>query len=282
MSTNPDQARRNHEAEIAAALLLLGRRYDLPALIRRAKVRPRPFRQIQPTEALRGGLANPYLQVVRAWAAEQSASIAAYELAIATGDASHITRQMARSARVVEAAREVQERRLGEVIERFERWHRGQWVGRIKAATTLDVSVLTGPGEVRTEAANTAAWNNQLIADVDRQTGAGITAALLAGLAIRAPAATARADARKVIAKARKRSLRIGVDQIDRTSRAFDRARREAAGLSRFRWKHSPHVRVPRPEHLARDGKIYSHSNAPNDRAGTLYGCQCTEEPLWD
>jgi uncharacterized protein with gpF-like domain len=282
MATDPERAPRNHEAEIAAALLLLGRRYDLPALIRAAKVRPRPFRPIQPTEALRGALARPYLQMLRAWAGEQDAIIAAYRLALTTGDASMVTRQMANSVFAVDAARMAQERQLGLVLEQLERWHRLQWVARIKASTELDVSLFTSPGEVRAEASSAAAWNQQLLGDVHRQVGAGISAALLASLAVHAPAETARADARKAIARARRRSLAIGVDQIDRTSRAFDRARRAAAGLGRFVWRHSKHVKVPRPEHLARDGKIYSHSNAPNDRAGALYGCQCTEEPLWD
>jgi uncharacterized protein with gpF-like domain len=84
-----------------------------------------------------------------------------------------------------------------------------------------------------------------------------------------------------VTKKSRKRALRIGVDQVDRTVPAFDRARREAAGLGRFVWHHSPHVVHPRPEHVARDGRIYTQRNAPNDRAGVLFGCQCWEEPLF-
>jgi uncharacterized protein with gpF-like domain len=103
---------------------------------------------------------------------------------------------------------------------------------------------------------------------------------LQAGLAADAPVGDAVSGISAAVAKARKRAANIGVDQTDRTSAQLDRDRRDALGLDSFIWRHSPHVRHPRPEHVARDGRVYTEANAPNDRAGMLYACQCFEEPI--
>jgi len=281
MAANPDESRRNHEAEIAAAALLLGQRYSLPNLIRTAGVRPRRFRQIAPTEALRSSLASPYLTLSRAWQAQLPAIAQAYELARITGDTTAITRAVESIARQLDPLAEAQARRFSTILAQFERWHRTQWIGRVRSATGLDVSLLTTPEEVRPETETAVSWNSQLIADVHHQASHGIVTALLAAAAVSASAETARRDAREVVMRARKRGLRIGVDQTDKTSRALDRARRRAAGLGRFRWHHTPQPH-PRHNHLARDGKTYTEGNAPNDRAGALPFCKCWEEPIWD
>lgn len=282
MAASPDNARQRHEEALAAAALLLGKRYDLPALIRAARVKPRPFRRIEPTSALRYGMARPYLTIVRAWEAQRPALLAAYAEALRTGETAIITRAVAAAERAVGQAVTAQAREVRTAIAQLERWHRAQWISRVKSATQLDVTALTLPGDVGQPAGAAVAWNEQLLSDVHREMSAGVAAALLAAAAIRAPAATARARVGAVTKKSRKRALRIGVDQVDRTVPDFDRSRREAAGLTAFIWHHSPHVAHPRPEHVARDGRIYTQRNAPNDRAGVLFGCQCWEEPLFD
>lgn len=279
MASQPDKS-REHQAELAAALLLLGRRYDLPALIRANGIRPRRFRQISPTEALRSDMAAPYMDLVRAWAAQQPALLAAYDRALARGDLAIIRRQVDVSAADVERQLAVIERRFPKILADLERWHRGQWLQRVNSSTGLDVSLFTASTDVATDAQNAVTWNQQLLGDVHAQAKGGISAALLAGIAVSTPPSTVRASLNAVLGKAKKRGLRIGVDQVDRTVRAMERSRRSAAGLSQFNWHHTPQ-RHPRDEHLARDGRTFDQSNAPNDRAGVLPFCKCWEEPLW-
>lgn len=286
MASAPDDARQQHEAEaVALALLLasrrLGQRYSLPALIRATQSRTRAFRQIEPTNALAADIAAPYYAIVRAWQDQRPALLEAYERAAAASDASIITAQVERSAAAIARTVGVVDQRFGAILARIEQWHRAQWLQRVKAATGLDVTALTLPGDVAPEASNAAIWNQQLAGDVHRQIGAGVTAAFLGALAIKAKSSDVSGQLNEVIAKAKKRSAGIGVDQLDKINAAMSRARRNAAGLDSFIWHHrdQPH---PRRDHKARDNRRYTEATAPNDRAGTLPFCKCWEEPTFD
>jgi hypothetical protein len=280
MATKPDDDRTAEK--IIAAALLVGALYSLPAMIARARVRPRPFRQIKPTEGLRSSMAAPFVLIVRAWQAERAAIMGAYETARATGDASTLLRAIDAAGERIAVAVTTAQARLPDAAAHVEQWHRGQWIQRIKAATGLDVSHLTGAREVRNDIEDTVAWARRLADDVSRKVKNDLTSGLLGDLAARKPATSASSTATDVLAKAKRRSLGIGVDQTDKLVTAMGRSRRRAAGIDRFRWHHTPHLRFPRPDHVARDNRVYSERNAPNDRAGTLWGCQCWEEPLFD
>jgi uncharacterized protein with gpF-like domain len=276
----PDRQKQAAEAT-ALALLLSGRRYSLPALIRQQKVNPRPFRQIAPTEALRSTMAAPYFDIAKAWEAQRGALIEIYTRARISGSAAQLKAEIDRVAAHVLGQQPAAIRRLNAALADLEQWHRVQWVSRVKSSTGLDVSLLTAPDDVRAETANAATWGKQLIESVHGDTSTKVTAAFLAALAAVKPASEAQADLGVVITATRKRAARIGVDQTDRTSAAFDRARRSAAGLARFKWHHTPQ-KHPRDDHRARDNRVYREDRAPNDRAGTLPFCKCWEEPLFD
>lgn len=280
MATNPDE-HRTAETIIAAALLA-GALYSLPAMIARARIKPRAFRQIKPTEGLRSTMAAPFVMIVHAWQAERAAIMAAYDSARATGETGALLRAIDAASERVAVAVKSAEARLPDAAARVEQWHRGQWVQRIRTATGLDVSHLTGAREVRNDVEDAIAWMRRLADDVSRKVKNDLTSGLLGDLAARKPAASASATATDVMAKAKRRSLGIGVDQANKLVTAMGRSRRKAAGIDRFRWHHTPHLRFPRPEHVARDNRVYSERNAPNDRAGVLFGCACYEEPLWN
>lgn len=196
MATNPDQLqqeaeqRHQREAEATAlALLLLRRkRYDLPALIASRGIKARPFRRISPSGVMALDFAQPYLRVVRAWSAEQAGLIAAYEQARATGDRSGLVRALEAAGAAVAVQSGIARREVPSQVDRIERWHRIQWLSRVKASTKLDVSVFTAGQDVAPEIDSAVAWNEQLIDDVDAQTKARIAAALLGGIAVAAPA----------------------------------------------------------------------------------------------
>jgi uncharacterized protein with gpF-like domain len=281
MASQPDNTSRNAALATGLALYLTGQRYDLPGMIRMAKARPRAFRRIDPTEAMRSGIAAPYFTLTRQWAAERDLIMRAYAIARDTGNSAILQRQIDQSAARLGQSLPGIQNQLAAALDRLEVWHRAQWNARIKTATGIDVSLLNSPAAAKPELANALTWNQQLATSLHQETGHKIAAALLGGLAAIKPASQAEADFNTVITKARKRAANIGVDQTDKTSAALDRARRAAAGLARFRWHHTPQQH-PRDDHLARDGKVYREDRAPNDRAGVLPFCKCWEEPLFD
>jgi hypothetical protein len=270
-----DQRRR--EAESAALLAMLRtRRYDLPAMVRQAKTRTRPFRQIRPTNALKANLAAPHFAIVRAWAAQVPILQAAYGQA---GDALQF--QAATNTVAVSPTLTAARSAFAPVIASVERWHRGQWISRVRASTGLDVSLLTQPADVAMASAASVAWNQALADDLHQQIGHELRTAALVGLSSAQPVSVVAPAMGAVIIKARHRAARIADDQVEKFSRAMDRGRRDAAGLTRYVWHHTqqPH---PRHWHRARDGQTFGPDDIETgDRAGQPPFCKCWEEPLF-
>lgn len=288
MATHPDEARRQQEEAAVAALLLLGASYSLPQIIRTAQVTSRPFRRIEPTEALRASIARPYFDLVRAWRDEREAILNAYSLAlpvrggpVSPEAAAQLRSEIDAAAARVERKMAVLERQFPGQFRRLAEWHRLQWIQRIKGAAGVDVVHLSQPNATTGEVESATARTQQLLSAVHDETKGKIGIALLAALAATTPRAAVSSLLSSTLDKAKARGARIAVDQTDMAGEAFSRVRRREAGLARFRWHHTRQEH-PRPEHKARDNRVYSHSNAPNDRAGTLPFCKCWEEPLFD
>jgi SPP1 gp7 family putative phage head morphogenesis protein len=279
MATQPDNNRTEEAA--ALALLLAGRRYNLPALIRQQKIRARPFRRIKPTEALRANMAAPFFAIVRAWLEQKPALLAAYASARATGDAAAMQRAVDQAEQAARQALIAAPSRIQSALGTLERWHRGQWTQRIKASTGLDVGMLTSPQDVQPEVSNTTTWSAQLAQSVHQDTHAKVGAAFLAALVALKPPADVNSAVVDVLAKAKRRAAGIGVDQTDKASAGMTRARSKAAGLSNWMWQHNTEIHY-RPEHKARNGKIFNDSNAPNDMPSVLPFCRCAQIPLWE
>lgn len=285
MATQPDNTRQ-HQAEAAA--LLLGIRYNLPALIRQQGIKPRPFRRIEPTEALRSGVAAPYFDIVRAWRAERDPLLTTYTAALPargrtpSADASqsvqrHVDMSAAKIAATVMVAG-----RLTAAMGHVDRWHRLQWIARVKAATGLDVAMFTGAHDGAATVRNAVVRAEQLAGAIHTEIQGKVGTTLINSLSARVPASALAGGLNGTLDGARARAARIGVDQANKLSAELDRVRRHAAGLGRFTWRHSNAQKHPRPAHVTRDGRTYTEATAPNDRAGMLPFCACWEEPEWD
>lgn len=80
---------------------------------------------------------------------------------------------------------------------------------------------------------------------------------------------------------ARTRARLIARDQIQKYQSQVNEAQQRRAGIDRYVWRHSGSGRNPRPEHLARDGKIFTWSDPPADgHPGAAIQCRCTAEPV--
>lgn len=300
-SRAPDPANtetdRQRQAEAAAlALLLLGgtKRYDLPALVKANRIRPRRFGRIQPTNALKADLGAPFFDIVRAFEAQIPGLMRAYaggnggaDLAgsglvypESSGSAELIGRGLVYAEQSVAPTVANASVRFPRIADTIERWHRATWIQRVKAATGLDVSMFTAAQDVTSAIDSTVAWSRQLAADVAQQMKHRAATDLLAGAAGGSPEREIEAKLAETVAKAKKRGAGIADDQVDKLSRAMDRQRREAAGVTSFLWLHTPQ-KHPRDWHLARNGKVFTAGDVPaDDRAGVPPFCKCYELPL--
>lgn len=273
----PQPNTANSETDRNAALVLLlastKRRYDLPSLIRQAKVRPRRFRMIRTTNALASNMAAPHFAIVGAWEAALPDILAAVPFG-----------QLAVAAAIERAASGIPvyhaKAMVPRAVDTVERFHRAAWVSRVKVSTGLDVSALTQPSDVADPVDATTTWSQALADDVHGQIKNRLIASLLVSGLLQPDA---KSKAAEVIAKARTRAAGIGVDQTVKLSRGMDRARADAAGLAKFMWLHSNNVKHPRPAHVARNGRVFSEDEIPeDDRAGMPYGCECYEIPVFE
>lgn len=269
---NPETDRNAEKAALALLLLGARRRYDLPSLIRSQRIKPRRFAQIRPTQALASNIAAPHFAIVRAWAEALPDILAAVPFG-RSAVAAAIEQAAARIGSTVAQAKALFPR----IVDQFERWHAAQWTSRVRASTGIDVSMFTSSQDVADPIAATVQWNRALADDIHSQVKTKLAAALLVG---GVAAADAKAKAADVIAKARKRAAGIGSDQSVKASAGMTHARMAAAGLTQWMWQHKTEVHY-RPEHKARNGKVYTDDTAPDDLPGTLPFCRCAAIPLF-
>lgn len=268
----PANAENDRNAALTALALLLAntkQRYSLPAMIAAQKIRPGRMRMIRTTNALASNMAAPHFMIVNAWAAALPEILAAVPL----GRAAVAAAIDHAAARIPTSHAKAM---VPHAVDTVERYHRAQWVSRVKAATGLDVSMLTQPGDVADPVQATTVWSQALTEDVHSQVKGKLMAALMVAGFLQADA---KAKADDVIAKARARAAGIGADQTVKLSRSMDRDRAAAAGLDEWIWRHLDPQPHPRVEHQRRDGRVYSKDNPPDTMPGEEPFCHCWGEP---
>lgn len=164
---------------------------------------------------------------------------------------------------------------------RVEAWHRGKWRGAVLAATGVDLQTMIGPSDVAETLETVIARNVALVKDVGRQAQARISDAVFRGLTERRPARDVAKDIREAVAMGRRRSIGIASDQLSKVSSSLASERRREAGIDKWKWR-SSHKLHFRPEHAARDGKVYTDKTAPADLPGRLPYCGCREQAVVD
>jgi len=160
---------------------------------------------------------------------------------------------------------------------RVEEWHRGKWVRAVLAGVEIDLDTIIGAFDVRETIDAFLARNTSLIRDINEQARGRIADAVLRGYQQRSPISEVSKEIREAAGMARKRARRVAADQTVKLASALDRERQRQAGLYHWKWRHS-HKLHPRPEHVARDGKIYTDKTAPEDEPGELPFCGCVRQ----
>ena len=275
-------------------------RFDLVTLTRRAK-NPRrsviTLRPISPPATLATNLFQAcYRPVVQAWEAALPNIVTEYERTLAemTTDSPADV-----EARIGQAEAEAQSvmLRVSIALERWaatvERWHRRRWIANVLTATSVDLSTMIGAPDMRMTLEAAIARNTGLIRSVSDETRRRVGDAVFRGLQNRAPARAVAREIREAAGIERRRALRIAADQNVKLASALNEERRRQAGVMAWAWVHSD-KRNPRPDHEARDGKLYSDDptdagreyqgrtvrKAPEDKPGELPYCGCTSRAV--
>lgn len=248
-------------------------------MARRAGIRRKAvtLRAIGPTRARQQDLARIYLKVPAAWLEALGPILDEYArtlAAVTTDSAADIEREIG----LAELALQRLVLRLSADLRRWvldmEEWHRGQWVGAVLSATGIDLSTILSPSDMRETVEAVLARNVALVKDLSAEAQGRIADAVFRGVNQRTPVREVAKELREAVGLSRKRAVRIAAHQSSNLTAELDTARMMESGVQEWIWRSSGKINY-RPEHRARDGKIYTWENSPKDMPGVLWNCGC-------
>lgn len=244
----------------------------------------RTFRPITPTQSQASALAAIYLAFVREWQAALPALLAEYERtlsALTTDSASDMQRVIDQTENSLLRLFLTLTPRLREWVLMVERWHRGKWIGAALTASGVDLSTMLTAGDVQETVGTVVARNVALVRNVADQARSRIADIVFRGVQQRSAARDVAKELSEAVGMSRRRALNIASDQASKLTSELDTERMKQAGIEKWEWKHSGKLH-PRAEHKARDGKVYTWANAPNDLPGQLPYCGCRKLSVID
>lgn len=169
-------------------------------------------------------------------------------------------------------------------LDRLVTWHTKKLISNLLYATNIDLTSIIGPAPQDTVQA-TIARNVALVTNISDQARQRISDAIYRGLTQRLPAREVAKEINAALALGRARSIRIAGDQLTKASAALDTSRANDLDLFKWKWDHSGKVHF-RPEHKARDGKMYDDRKLPpeirSDQPGFAPFCGCRKRYVID
>lgn len=257
--------------------------YDITAMARAKGIRRNlTIRPIEPARSLEQDLARLYLNVVKAWNADEI--LRGYTGGLTTDAPSDQTNTIAQAEDTVTRLIAEFTRGLRAWVVRAEAVHRSRFVASIKAGTGIDLSFMLMGGEVAETLHLFIDRNTALVRDISSQAQGKISDAVWRGYQQRLPARDVAKEIRDATGFARARSIRVASDQNSKLSAALDNERQAEAGIDWIRWR-SSHKKHFRPHHAARDGKVYDRRTGKardsdevvpaDDRCGMQPFCGC-------
>jgi SPP1 gp7 family putative phage head morphogenesis protein len=263
---------------------------DLPRLARQqGRRRNVTLRPIAPTQAMATELAAILAPAWRIWAGSVERILAGYDPApLPTGDTLTVDSPDVIQSILNAIGADFMTRLVTEITPglrqwtvRAERWHREKWIAAVKAGAGVDLAtVLTAQPVVETLQAFLNR-NVELVTNVSDQARQRIADAVYRGYQARTPAREVAKEIREAVGLARARATRIAADQNSKLSAALDMERQAEAGIAKYKWRHSGKLH-PRPEHQARDGKIFALGEPASDTPGQAPFCGCRAQAYLD
>lgn len=255
---------------------------DLAELVRRTGTfRRKTFTAgaIEPTRAQGADLLRIYMRVVRGWQERfRDTILPEYARSLSeliTDDAGTLNTTIGISERQMAQLAAAAGQSVDEWISTTEAWHRKRFAQAFNP-TGVKIGTLLDRNDVANTLQSVLGENVALIRSLDDQVRSGISGAVFRGLQARTPARDVAREVRRIAGVGQSRAELIAADQLQKLTGALDEQRQRQAGIGKFEWMHS-HKKTPRPEHVARDGKVYAWTDpvAKTDPPGRAIRCGC-------
>ena len=250
---------------------------NLPAIY---KGRTRTLPTISPTLAQKADLAKINRIVVDYWAAQIPALMAAYNpTPLQIDNAQEAGQVLDEAERVSQILVLGINPRLRNYAVRIVEWHKAKFAQFALTATDVAIDT-TLAGALSGDTVETfLARNLALIKDISATTQGKMSDVIFRGLQGRTPARKVAKELQSVVEISKKRAVRIASDQLQKLTSQLDTERMLDVGIKKWKWRHSGKLH-PRPEHVARDNKIYLFSKPPDDMPGELPYCGCAKSAV--
>lgn len=253
---------------------------DLAAVVKaRGRIRRKQItlRPIKPTNAQAQSLAMILLRAATFWSEAKAQILAQYDPPPVAARQDSVSGL----GDVLERMREDAERliltlspAMRDFALRLERWHRDRWTGNVMTATGVQLDTILGAGDVNEEVEAFVQRNVALVRDISDEARGRISDIVFRNYQQRAPIADVARELTDAVDMSRRRAIRVAADQTQKLSAALDTERMQQAGLNSWEWLHSGKLHY-RPQHLARNGHIYTFDDPPADMPGQLPFCGC-------
>jgi SPP1 gp7 family putative phage head morphogenesis protein len=261
-------------------------RIDLAQMAReRGRKRDLTLRPIEPTGVLENELARIYLRVVREWRRIIAELVLPAFVVTAERMTQDDTTGATRHAGQVaegEALRIVAEARTaarGWAV-RVEKWHTGKWVSTVESGTGVKVAGVVLSEDAADQVAIALERNAALIKGISDDLQKQVETKTWQAVANQTPRLQLAKDLQETLDIGRRRAINIARDQTNKLAGDLDRMRQQQAGITQYEWRHSGKLHF-RPEHKARDGKIFDWDDPPDDgHPRTQPNCGCTAKAM--
>ena len=239
-------------------------RFDLRAMAMRANpgrrkravtIRDTPPPAILATDLYQAGY-KPVLSLIDRYATQAASEYERTLSALITDSADDLTSLFERMGQELSSLVLLLRPGLRDWSLRVESNGRRRWAAAVLAASNVQIDTMLGPQDVAVPLETALNWNVALVRDVGDQARQKISAAVFSGLTNRSPARDVAKQIREATGFARDRSLRIASDQLTKLSSTLAEERQRQAGIEIVEYR-SSHKLNFRPQHAARDGKLY-------------------------
>lgn len=251
---------------------------DLRSLLRQqGRKRPLALRPITTTQAQQRALYRLYLPAVQAWVDGSERIVAEYGRTfsqLSLDSPSDVAAEISATDEGAVKATFDFRAFFVEWAQALQLWHINRIGSQLTYATGLQLTQFLGPVDLTVE--DYLERNTALIRDISDQARGRIADIVFRGLSNRTPTREVAKEIAEATGLARKRAIRVAIDQTVKLSAALDRQRQFDLGFRAFTWFHSG-KRHFRPVHKERDMKVFSWESdiAKDDPPGYQPFCGC-------
>lgn len=162
--------------------------------------------------------------------------------------------------------------------ERVEQWHRKIFTSTVDQKVGVDISHQISGGDLADELSIAVERNVGLIQGLSDDIGKRVEQSVYQSITQNEPVKDLMQTLQDEMQIGANRAEFIARDQTIKLNSDLNRLRQTQAGIEEYIWVHSGAAH-PRPEHVERDGEIFSWDDPPEDGPpGTLPNCGCTAQ----